>query len=68
MAARDSVRRVLVEEARRFSVPVSLVLAVGWQESGWRQDVVSHAGAVGVMQLLPDTGEWVGDVMLRAPR
>jgi len=28
---------------------------------------VSHAGAIGVMQLLPASGEWVGDVMLRAP-
>jgi N-acetylmuramoyl-L-alanine amidase len=66
IAARDRVRRIILEEAKRFAVPASLALAVGWQESGWRQDVVSHAGAIGVMQLLPATGEWVGDVMLRA--
>ena len=66
ISARDSVRRILIEEAKRFSVPAALALAVAWQESGWRQDVVSHAGAIGVMQLLPATGEWVGDVMLQA--
>jgi N-acetylmuramoyl-L-alanine amidase len=64
VAERDPVRRVIVEEAKRFGVPAALALAVAWQESGWRQDVVSWAGAVGVMQLLPATGEWVGEAML----
>lgn len=64
VAERDAVRRVIVEEAKRFGVPAALALAVAWQESGWRQDVVSSAGAVGVMQLLPTTGEWVGEAML----
>lgn len=64
VAERDAVRRVIVEEATRFGVPPALALAVAWQESGWRQNVVSWAGAIGVMQLLPSTGEWVGDAML----
>ncbi len=65
VAQRDAVRRVIVEEADRYDVPPSFALAVAWQESGWQQKVVSSAGAVGVMQLLPATGEWVGDAMLR---
>ena len=64
VAQRDAVRRVIVEEANRFGVPPALALAVAWQESGWQQKVVSSAGAVGVMQLLPTTGEWVGEAML----
>ena len=64
VAARDAVRRVIVEEADRYGVPPALALAVAWQESGWQQGVVSHANAVGVMQLLPATGEWVGTAML----
>ena len=67
VAKRDAVRRVIVEEANRYKVPAALALAVAWQESGWRQDVVSHAGAVGVMQLMPATADWVGDAMLGAP-
>ncbi|MEP6680043.1 MAG: LysM peptidoglycan-binding domain-containing protein [Chloroflexota bacterium] len=63
-AAQRNVRAVIVAEARRFGVPAALALAVAWQESGWRQGVVSQAGAVGVMQLLPDTGDWVGEAML----
>jgi LysM repeat protein len=37
----------------------SLVRAVSWLESGWRQDVISPTGAVGVMQIEPSTGDWV---------
>ncbi|HEX5955975.1 MAG TPA: LysM peptidoglycan-binding domain-containing protein, partial [Solirubrobacterales bacterium] len=64
VAKRDAVRRVIVEEADRYGVPPALALAVAWQESGWQQGVVSSAGAVGVMQLLTATGEWVGEAML----
>jgi soluble lytic murein transglycosylase-like protein len=67
MARRDDVRRMIVEEANRFGVPPAFALAVAWQESGWQQGAVSSAGAVGVMQLLPTTGEWVGAVMLGSP-
>jgi LysM repeat protein len=67
VAQRDAVRRLIVTEAERFGVPPALALAVAWQESGWQQGVVSWAGAVGVMQLLPATGEWVGEAMLGTP-
>jgi soluble lytic murein transglycosylase-like protein len=64
VARRAAVRAVIVEEARRFGVPSAFALAVAWQESGWQQGVISSAGAIGVMQLLPTTAEWVGDAML----
>jgi len=67
VAQRDSVRQVIVQEATQYGVPVALALAVAWQESGWRQGVVSSAGAVGVMQLMPATAVWVGEVMLGHP-
>jgi LysM repeat protein len=66
MARRAAIRDLIVDEARRAGVPVSLALAVAWQESGWRQRVVSSAGAIGVMQLLPGTAAWVADTMLHA--
>ncbi len=64
VARRGAVRAVVVEEARRFGVPPAFALAVAWQESGWQQGVVSSAGAIGVMQLLPSTADWVGEAML----
>ena len=67
VAERHAIRRMLVDQADRFGVPRPLVLAVAWQESGWQQGVTSSAGAVGVMQLLPATAEWIGDTMLGRP-
>ncbi|HET6381585.1 MAG TPA: LysM peptidoglycan-binding domain-containing protein [candidate division Zixibacteria bacterium] len=64
VAKRQDVRDLIVAEANRQGVPPAFALAVAWQESGWQQGVVSSAGAIGVMQLLPATGEWVGGVML----
>jgi LysM repeat protein len=64
MAKREHVRRIIVAEARRAGVSPTLALAVAWQESGWRQEVVSSAGARGVMQVLPTTADWIGDTML----
>jgi N-acetylmuramoyl-L-alanine amidase len=45
--------------AAEVGVDPSIVRAVAWTESGWRQDTVSPTGAVGVMQLEPYTGDWV---------
>jgi soluble lytic murein transglycosylase-like protein len=67
VAQREEIRRMIVEEAAVHGVPASLALAVAWQESGWRQGVVSYAGAIGVMQLLPSTADWVAEAMLGSP-
>jgi LysM repeat protein len=67
VADRVWVRRVIVRAADRYGVPRALALALAWQESGWQQGVVSQAGAVGVMQLMPATAEWVGQTMLGRP-
>ena len=56
---REKVRRVIAGAARRHGVDPQLALAVSWQESGWQMGVVSHADAVGAMQVLPPTGRWM---------
>ena len=45
--------------ARKYNVDPKLVSAVAEVESGGDQDAASSAGAVGVMQLMPDTAEWI---------
>ncbi len=40
-------------------VPPALAEAVAWQESGWNNDEVSGVGAVGVMQIVPNTWSWI---------
>ena len=64
VASRREVGDLLVAEARAAGLDPTFVLAVAWQESGWRQAAVSSAGATGVMQLMPDTAEWVASSIL----
>jgi LysM repeat protein len=40
-------------------VPAPLAAAIGWQESGFNNNVVSSADARGVMQILPKTWSWI---------
>ncbi|HKO33994.1 MAG TPA: LysM peptidoglycan-binding domain-containing protein [Candidatus Limnocylindria bacterium] len=61
---RSGMRQLIANEARRQDFPRALALAVAWQESGWQERVVSSAGAIGVMQLLPATADWVSATML----
>jgi hypothetical protein len=51
--------------ARRFwtvsqvTLPVNVIKAVAEQESGWQSAIVSCVGAVGAMQVLPATADWM---------
>jgi LysM repeat protein len=45
--------------AQENGVSPALAQAIGWQESGWNNDLTSSAGAVGVMQVLPGTWDWI---------
>lgn len=56
---RTQVRNLVAAMARHYDVPPRLALAIAWQESGWQQRRVSSAGALGVMQVMPDTGRWM---------
>jgi LysM repeat protein len=49
--------------AAEAGVDAPLLMALAFTESRWRQEKVSGAGAVGVGQLLPDTAEWLADLM-----
>jgi len=51
--------------ASGHGIPPSLAAAVGWQESGFNNGVVSSANARGVMQILPGTWQWVQDNLAR---
>ncbi len=42
---------------RKYDIDYLKLIAQAYQESGLRQDVTSHRGAVGVMQLMPSTAK-----------
>jgi len=47
-------------EAAAFGMDWLQLMAQGFQESSLKVDARSPAGAVGIMQLLPSTAEWLG--------
>ena len=61
---RDVVRAALDRWSATYGVDAKLTRAVAWMESGFQQDVVSSAGAIGVMQLLPESWQFVDEVLL----
>lgn len=63
-AGPDAVRASLDHWSAVYGVDPHLARATAWMESGFRQDVVSSVGAIGVMQLLPGTWQWIDQVML----
>lgn len=57
---RPGVRLLIVQAAQRHGIRPALLLAVADWESGFDQSRVSDAGAVGIMQVEPDTARLIG--------
>lgn len=45
-------------ECEKYSVQPSLILAIIRAESNFKEDAASSKGAIGLMQLMPETAEW----------
>lgn len=45
--------------AAEFDLEPAFVAAVIWAESSFRAEIQSGAGAVGLMQIMPETGAWI---------
>ncbi|MEV0732123.1 lytic transglycosylase domain-containing protein [Polymorphospora sp. NPDC050346] len=67
-ATRAQAKAALTEAAGRtywptsapgIRVPVNLVKAVAWQESGWQSNIIACDGGIGLMQVMPDTAAYV---------
>jgi soluble lytic murein transglycosylase-like protein len=63
-ADREYLRPILIRYAQENGLPADLVMSLAWVESSWRRSVVSDVGAVGVMQLMPDTVTFVSRKLL----
>jgi soluble lytic murein transglycosylase-like protein len=63
----QAVRASLDRWAAYYGLDGRLVRALAWMESGYQQRVVSSVGAMGVMQLLPATWDYVTRVLLGKP-
>ena len=66
-ADREYLRPILIRYAQENGLPADLVMSLAWVESSWRKNAASDAGAVGVMQLMPRTVEYVSKELLGLP-
>jgi len=60
----EATVRLFEKYGARYHFDPLMLTAQGYQESRLRQDARSHVGAIGVMQIMPDTGKdlRVGDI------
>jgi soluble lytic murein transglycosylase-like protein len=56
---------ILVRAAAEYEVPPDMILAQAWAESSWKVDAVSHKGAMGVLQLMPNAVDFVSKRLLK---
>jgi soluble lytic murein transglycosylase len=52
-------RTIVVDSAQRYDVDPYLIFSIIRAESGFRTNARSAAGARGLMQIMPDTAEWI---------
>jgi N-acetylmuramoyl-L-alanine amidase len=63
--SREQVRAMIVATAQEHAVDPNLAVAISYQESGFDHRRVSVANAVGAMQVLPGTAQWMSKVIGR---
>ena len=66
--ASDDINKIIQFTAKKYGVDEKLAMAVAKVESNLTANVVSSAGAVGVMQLMPETAQGLGVRNSKDPR
>lgn len=62
-------QQIIKTYSKEFNLPPSLVASIIKAESNFKEDAMSDAGAVGLMQIMPATAKWIceDDLDLKNP-
>ncbi|MDJ0313262.1 LysM peptidoglycan-binding domain-containing protein [Arthrobacter sp. H35-D1] len=63
--SRAQMRELVASTAAAMGVDPALAMAFAQQESGFNHQSVSPANAIGIMQVIPDAGEWASGLVGR---
>lgn len=63
--SKAEMQAMIVKTAKSMGVDPALAQAVAYQESGFNMRAVSPANAIGVMQVIPTSGEWASTIVGR---
>jgi soluble lytic murein transglycosylase-like protein len=64
---RLALQPLFIEWANHYDLALPLLEAIAWQESGWQQNEVSSAGAIGTGQIMPDTAAFISGSIIGMP-
>lgn len=59
-ATQDEVKQAIIKQCNESGVEPAIMLSLAKVESGFRQEARGGGGAIGVFQLLPATGKFLG--------
>ena len=62
-------QQIIKTYSKEFNLPASLVASIIKAESNFKEDAMSDAGAIGLMQIMPSTAKWIckNDLDLKNP-
>ncbi len=63
--SKSQMQAMIIATAKQMGVDPALAQAVAYQESGFDMRAVSPANAIGVMQVIPSSGEWASQIVGR---
>ena len=65
--SRDTVVRMIRSTSTRWGIDGRFALGISYEEAGFNQRMISKVGAVGAMQIMPATADWLSAYVVRRP-